>query len=201
MNKHRINIPMCLASILFCLTLISVHFMGGLYAKYTATGSGSDSARVIKFGNITLTETGDFDNAENSAIIIPGVDLTKNATVSFEGSEAATFVFVEVVPEGWTTTDNRTFTAAGGGMLWSVSTEWTYLDETEYVYYMVLEPNTPLNNEEIIAGGTVTVDDNISKGVISSITNMTVDFRASVVQAGGFDSVSAAWDSIAAKAG
>ena len=53
MAKHnkstRINIPMCAACVLLCLTLLSIHLTSGLYAKYTATATGSDSARVAKF--------------------------------------------------------------------------------------------------------------------------------------------------------
>ena len=50
-----------LAGILFCLILITTAMLGGLFARYTTSGSGSDSARVAKFGTLTLTETGDFD--------------------------------------------------------------------------------------------------------------------------------------------
>lgn len=47
--SFSINIPMCAALVLLCLTLISVHLTSGLYAKYTATATGSGSARVAKF--------------------------------------------------------------------------------------------------------------------------------------------------------
>lgn len=47
--KHKLNMPMCAACILFCLTLLSMHFTGGLLARYTASGSGSDNARVARF--------------------------------------------------------------------------------------------------------------------------------------------------------
>lgn len=40
---------MFLAGILFCLVLITTSMMGGLFARYTTTGTGSDSARVAKF--------------------------------------------------------------------------------------------------------------------------------------------------------
>lgn len=43
------NLAMCAAFVLLCLTLISMHFTSGLYAKYVAKGSGMDSARVAKF--------------------------------------------------------------------------------------------------------------------------------------------------------
>lgn len=49
MVKKQLNIPMCLAFVLLCLTLISMHFTSGLYAKYVSKGTGMDSARVAKF--------------------------------------------------------------------------------------------------------------------------------------------------------
>lgn len=48
-KKQKINIPMCAAFILFVLTLISMHMTSGLFARYTVTSTGSDSARVAKF--------------------------------------------------------------------------------------------------------------------------------------------------------
>ena len=47
--ETKLNIPLCMACILFCLTLFSLHLTGGLYAKYTAKAEGGDSARVAKF--------------------------------------------------------------------------------------------------------------------------------------------------------
>ena len=37
------------AGVLFCLVLITTAMMGGLFARYTTIGSGSDEARVAKF--------------------------------------------------------------------------------------------------------------------------------------------------------
>lgn len=43
-----------IALILLCLVMISIHLMGGMYAKYTTKGNGSDDARVAKF-DVKLT--------------------------------------------------------------------------------------------------------------------------------------------------
>lgn len=37
------------ALVLFVLILLSVHLMGGLFAKYSSSGKGGDDARVAKF--------------------------------------------------------------------------------------------------------------------------------------------------------
>lgn len=59
MKGRKHNIPMCMALVLLCLTMITTHMTGGLYARYTTTASGSDSARVAKFDvqcNVTAVE-------------------------------------------------------------------------------------------------------------------------------------------------
>ena len=56
--KAKMNIPMCVACILLCLTLFSIHLTSGLYAKYTAKGNGEDDARVAKF-DVSVTKSAD----------------------------------------------------------------------------------------------------------------------------------------------
>lgn len=219
MNKHRVNIPMCLASILLCLTLFSFRLMGGLDAKYSTSASGSDSARVITFGDVTITESGDFTASDTSAPILPGVNMTKNVTVSFEGSEAATFVFVEIVTDGWETTDNRTFKAEGTfaqnhDITWSIVpitnnddnplNDWTFLksthdsetNRTSYVYYMAVAPNAKLENVPVIANGGVITVPEITRTEYRTLGALTITVSATVVQANGFASAADAWASV-----
>ena len=47
--KNKVNIPLFLAGILFCLTLISISITSNLIAKYSTTVSEGDSARVAGF--------------------------------------------------------------------------------------------------------------------------------------------------------
>lgn len=197
---------MWIAGVLFCMVLITTAMMGGLFARYITSETGSDSARVASFGNLTLTETGDFDGTENKkGMIIPGVTLTKDATVTFTGSEAATVVFVEViVPENtWKTEDNRAFSY--GGLSWTVASGWEYLTKdlyggkVRYVFYKTLEPNTELNKERIVQDGKIFVSEEITKATIDGLANGDLAFRASVIQAGGFETVGEAWAAMAAK--
>lgn len=205
-HKTKMNIPMCLAAILLCLTLISIHLTSGLYAKYISSASGNDSARVIKFGELTLTEEGDFYGG-NKLMIIPGVALTKKATVSFSGSESATYVFVEITPSKWSTTDNKTFSLMSNGktaMQWNVAEGWLFLksDNGTYIYYRELTPNTELIATDIIAeNGKITVSNQITKSEIQVMTGISIKLRATVVQSGGFENPEAAWNSVAVKEG
>ena len=195
-----------IATGLYILTMISAYLLSGLFARYVTAGHGSDSARVATFGNLMLMETGDFDGTENKkGMIIPGVPLTKDATVTFTGSEMATVVFVEViVPEDtWETEDNRTFSY--GGLAWSVASGWEYLDSDQYggnsryIFYILLEPNMELNGEAIVTDGKIYVDENITKDNIAGLANADLSFRASVIQVGDFKTVGEAWAAMAAK--
>ena len=203
-RKAKINIPICLAAVLLCLTLFSFHLCGGLYAKYTVSDYSQDSARVIKFGDLTLAEEGDFYDG-NKLMIIPGVELTKKATVSFSGSESATYVFAEITPKKWTTVDNRTFSLLLNGktaMQWRVAEGWAFLKTANgaYIYYRALAPNLELVAADIIAeNGKITVSDQITKSEMEAMTGISIKLRATVVQSGGFENPEAAWDSIAAK--
>lgn len=47
-NQKR-NICMRLAALFLCLTMISLYFVSGLFAKYTTESDSSDSARVAAF--------------------------------------------------------------------------------------------------------------------------------------------------------
>lgn len=205
-NSSRVNRPLLIACILFCLTLITLRMTSDLYAKYSSTSSSGDSARVAAMGTLSLTEAG------APLTLIPGVNLTQDIEVGFTSSEVATYIFVEITPTAtapvaWETTDHTTFSIKSGGktlVQWSVAAGWTYLDDDSgtYVYYRALNPNTALSNADVIAGnGTITVSNTITKAELATLTDVSILVHAAVVQAGGFDSPEAAWDSVSAKEG
>lgn len=62
MKGRKHNIPMRMALVLLCLTMLTTHLTGGLYARYTTTATGSDGARVAKFDvQCNVTKDGDTD--------------------------------------------------------------------------------------------------------------------------------------------
>ena len=197
------EILMFLAGILFCLVLISSALLGGLFARYTTTASGQDHARVAKFGDLTLTETGDFvaNNGNYKGIIIPGVDLEKSVTLSFEASEVATILFLEVQAPGWSTTDHVTF-QKDAYLLWSLPEDWLgtqgwqYLaqENSAHVYYKELPPNTSLEDVAVIENGTIIVSEEIKESNIQSLDNLNISFRASVIQNDGSLTPETAWN-------
>lgn len=221
------NWPMRIASILLCLVLFTTCLVSGLYARYSAKGTSYDSARVIKFGDLALIETGDFVNANSivPAYIIPGINLTKDIHIEFEGSEAATYVFVELFLNApWQPTQTnknhpdylKEFIAYkfGGNkelMRWKIKDEWTVLksasnETNSYVYYLELAPNTSLSLDFIddvdtnLNNGTIIVSDQINKNDLSDYKDngytCAINIKAYVVQANGFADVDKAWKSL-----
>ena len=49
MSKMKLNIPMLAALILLLLTMVTTHYTSGLYARYSSTAYGADTARVAAF--------------------------------------------------------------------------------------------------------------------------------------------------------
>ena len=200
------EILLFVAGILFCLILITTAMMGGLFARYVATGTGSDNARVAKFGDLTLTETGDFDGTtEKKGMIIPGVPLQKKAVVDFEGSEMATDVFVEVIlSPNWKTLDNETFWA-GTHINWTVDDQWEYLKRdtldgmNRFIYSKILQPNETLSADIIANDGEIVISSQIQKDQITALEDYFINLRAGVIQSGGFETVDEAWTALDSK--
>jgi len=68
-NKTKINIPVCLAAVLLCLTLFSTYLAGGLFARYVTSGQNGDNAGVAKF---SIKGSGGLLEQTIEAELIPG---------------------------------------------------------------------------------------------------------------------------------
>ena len=171
-EQHRepvLNAAMCLAVVLFWLVIITTYMSSGLFAKYSTMDSGGDSARVIQFGELTVTETLDTGVTANGGnlVFVPGTTMKKELTVDFEGSEADTFVFVALEAKGWSfTAPNATIPAsfalkqdANTLMSWNMVSDWNYLasEDDQHVFYIFLDSNTPLTSKPVIQNGEITV--------------------------------------------
>ena len=186
------------------LVLLSSHITSGPYAKYSSQSTGSDGARVIKFGDLTVTETGDFTSVganENQFIFVPGVDLEKNVLVTFAGSEASTIVFITVETPGWTLTNKKNFADSQGQLTWSVADGWTHLetDGSTHVFYYALEPNAPMNNTPFIKDGKIQVNTNGTVDMYYDYPETSFTIQGYVVQANKFATAAEAWASLSSK--
>lgn len=181
-NKRRLP----LRAWLLYLAVATFALTGVTFSRYVASAHSQDGARVITFGDLTVTDSG-------SAQVQPGVPAEKDLTVRFDGSEAATYVFVELKGSDWTRgADNRTYTYGGGRLSWRVADGWTHLQDN--VYYRELAPNTALD-AGLIAGGTVDVSENMTRTELEELSKaLSIRVRAAAVQREGGDTAQIAWE-------
>lgn len=179
-NKRRLP----LRAWLLYLAVATFALTGVTFSRYVASAHSQDGARVITFGDLTVTDSG-------SVQVQPGVPAEKDLTVRFEGSEAAVYVFAEV-QGGWTRgADNRTYTYGGGSLSWRVADGWTHLQDN--VYYRELAPNTALD-AGLIDGSAVNVSENMTRTELEELSKaLHIHVQAAAVQREGGDTAETAW--------
>jgi hypothetical protein len=227
--RHPGSMMMRVAGALLCLVMLSTHLMGGLYARYRTEGSGEDEARVIKFGEIAVEETGDFVNVGgvNKFIFTPGVPLKKAVRIYFGGSEAVTYLFAAVHTPGWVMAadqSNFSFSVKGEGgqpdteiLSFQINLgqdpytkkKWTYLtsEGDTHVYYLALNPNEALGKTGADSAQGLILNDQVQvrptippKGYGDpALKNIHIGITAYAAQANGFETPIAAWQSVSQK--
>lgn len=175
------------ASVVLCLTLISIYLTCGMYARYTTNGANPEQARVAKFGQLSLA----MDATENVKLL-PGSteSVTLDPRVSMTASEVAVAVYVYVtLPEnsGWSyNEDTKSFSC--GPILWKVEDAWFYLEKNDelctYTFYQILAPGEALVNERIVVNGTMTVPQNYDDyyHMTDTDANMKIRFKTRAAQ-------------------
>ena len=183
--------------------LLSSHITSSQYARFVSQASGNDSARVIKFGQLTIERTGTESN-----VFAPGVPIEKDFLVSFGGSEASTIVFIAVDAPGWTLSNNgKTFKDSQEQLSWTVADGWNYLksDNGKQIYYIELNPNEALNQKGFVAGKAITVEylaEKLPDGTAGAVPlynnypSTSFSIKGYVVQSNGFTTVGDAWNSV-----
>lgn len=222
-TNSKMNVPMTMAMVLLYLTIFSIYLSSGLYAKYTTSSSGQDGARVITFGGLKLEETGDFvvdSEGKREFMMIPGVNLKKDVKISFDGSEADTYIFVAADMPGWETENHVQFSvmskldATKTLMTMSIDVSdkaWKYLttDGTTHVYYRLLESNEALEQVPLICNlkNSVSTEETyqievnkfITKKDLENENALAMNITAYAAQASGFNNVTDAWKSVSGK--
>lgn len=180
-NKRRLP----LRAWLLYLAVVTFALTGVTFSRYVASAHSQDEGRVITFGDLTVTDSG-------SVQVQPGVAAQKDLTVRFEGSEAATYVFVELKGSDWTRGADGIYHDAAGLMTWRVADGWTHLQDN--VYYRALSPNTALD-AGLIADGTVDVSENMTRTELEELSKaLSIRVRAAAVQREGGDTAQIAWE-------
>lgn len=179
-NKRRLP----LRAWLLYLAVVTFALTGVTFSRYVASAHSQDEGRVITFGDLTVTDSG-------SVQVQPGVPAKKDLTVRFEGSEAATYVFVELKGSDWTRGADGIYHDATGLMTWRVAGGWTHLRDN--VYYRELAPNTALD-AGLIDGGAVNVSENMTRTELEKLSKaLSICVQAAAVQREGGDTAETAW--------
>ncbi len=196
-QKRNPKFRLPFSAVLLYLVLIAVALSGVTFSRYMTGTTVGDTARVAIMRDITVTETGNFAETDKW-VITPGVDMIKNAVVNFEGSEMACYVFCEIKTTGWSRLDEHSFAFSGGSeniLGWAVNDDWKFLsgNESEAVYYRIVNANTVLQADVFAEGGKITVSENITKTQLDSLPkDMQIKISATAAQYNGFSEGSAA---------
>lgn len=184
-NKRRLP----LRAWLLYLAVATFALTGVTFSRYVASAHSQDGARVITFGDLTVTDSG-------SVQVQPGVAAKKDLTVRFEGSEAAVYVFAEV-QGGWTRGADGIYHDATGLMTWRVADGWTHLQDN--VYYRALSPNTALD-AGLIDDGTVDVSEDMTRTELEKLSKaLSIRVQAAAVQREGGDTAQIAWERLSGR--
>lgn len=179
-NKRRLP----LRAWLLYLAVATFALTGVTFSRYVASAHSQDEGRVITFGDLTVTDSG-------SVQVQPGVPAQKDLTVRFDGSEAATYVFVALEGSDWTRGADGIYHDAAGLMTWRVADGWTHLQDN--VYYRELAPNTALD-AGLIAGGAVNVSEDMTRTELEKLSKaLSIRVQAAAVQREGGDTAETAW--------
>lgn len=177
------SVSMKVVVLLLAVVLLIGCVAGGTLAYLMAKSSTVTNTFVAgEIGTLSLAET-----TGNSYIVTPGVDITKDPVVTFNGNNVAAYIFVKVEATDWTES-NGTFSIGNNQeMKWTVADGWTKLENTPGVYYreVVVDTDTANTAEtekySIIKGNTITVSSEITKANISNYTK-ELKFTAYAIQ-------------------
>lgn len=185
-NKRRLP----LRAWLLYLAVATFALTGVTFSRYVASAHSQDEGRVITFGDLTVTDSG-------SVQVQPGVAAQKDLTVHFDGSEAATYVFVALEGSDWTLDADGIYHDATGLMTWRVADGWTHLQDN--VYYRELAPNTALD-AGLIDDGAVNVSENMTRTELEKLSKaLSIRVQVAAVQREGGDTAQIAWERLSGR--
>lgn len=143
--KQKTNPILLLAMVLLCLVMITTHMTAGLYARYTASGSGEDSARVAKFDvteSGTLIETMVLSVIPGKEYLVGSIEVVNSSEVSVAYTitveKATDNLPIKLYFEGVTPATEITYTGTlapnnSESTTYNLYSSWTENKSTEYM--------------------------------------------------------------------
>lgn len=185
-NRRSVSSRMFIA--MLALVLVIGCAVGGTVAWLVAKTNPVVNTFTYGDINITLTEsTGD------SYKIVPGVNISKDPTVTVNANSEACWLFVKVEEENW-----PTFTEADGTtkkVSYAIADRWTALTDVPGVYYREVPAATADADFAILKDNVVTVSNTLTKTEVNTVISIQpkLTFTAYAVQQAGINTVAEAW--------
>lgn len=193
------NIFTRLATYLLSMTLISNCLLSNMYARYVSTHVMDDATHVVGFGDVIINKRGIFN--EKNTIFAPGASLYGNVNIDFEGSDISTYMFLEIIlSENWKIEDSYNVVIKSNDvqlMNTTISNSWIYLKQQNnvVVYYQEINPNTNFN-QNVFSANAINVSSLITSEHFDLLEDISMQFKAHVIQSNGFETVDLAWETI-----
>lgn len=173
--KKKILVP-----VVATLMLLSC-MVGGTLAYLVDTTEAVENTFTVGNVDITLDESKELDLK-----MVPGIELTKDPTVTVEADSEACWLFVKVEES-----DNL-----DKFISYTVDSAWAALDGVDGVYYRDVEASDADQKFTVLKDNTVTVLGTVTKENLDELTDETLPtltFTAYAVQKDGFDTAEDAW--------
>lgn len=198
--KHRGVTTKALTLILAVVMVIGIS-VGATLAWLTAESKNVTNTFVAgEIGSLALNET----DADKQYVIVPGVAITKDPTVTYTPAADAeknvdAYVFAKVEGGQWTLENGAYVIKNASGtvvMSWTVDSAWTALTGINNVYYMTVSDETV--TADIISGDTITVSSAITEDDIADVASSATNLKFTVygIQKDGHNDVNAAWTAL-----
>ena len=194
-------------ALFLALALVVGGVVGGTVAWLTATSATVTNTFTVGDINIELTETwntdanNDGDNDCWTAKAVPGVEYAKDPKVTVKAGSEACWLFVKI------SESNNTMTVNGESVRiadFAIATGWKPVDGHAGYYYRAVtasdkdQPFNVFTGKTGFENGYVTINENVTKGQITTANQPTITITAAAVQKEGV-SEPAAWEKLPAE--
>lgn len=185
-NRRSVSSRMFIA--MLALVLVIGCAVGGTVAWLVAKTDPVVNTFTYGDINITLAESTGEDYK-----IVPGVNISKDPTVTVKANSEACWLFVEVKEENWP--DFKDGDARK--VSYAIADGWTALTDVPGVYYREVSASDVDASFGILKDNIVTVSSTLTKGEVNSVnTQPKLTFTAYAIQQAGTDTAAEAWANV-----
>jgi len=154
---------------------------------------GTDAvANTFTYGDINI---GLEENTGNDYKIVPGVNITKDPTVTVKANSEDCWLFVKVAEENWPN-EILEEDETKKKVAYSIADGWTPLAGESGVYYRQVARDNKDNSFEVLEGNQITVSETLKKTEVKNVIAKTpkLTFTAYAVQKDTIDDPATAWE-------